>query len=198
MLRNVTQFGVVLVLATTAAVPAYLLTRSGAPPAQPPSAEFADHIPPVGTDPFPENGVRVSTTAASKAAGYSVPFPDSAIADSASLSDVWFRAGKTDSGDTYNEVVLDYVGSGTRIEIAPALHGLATDPKETFTEMADGLGMPADSVQTVHGVPALVQPPVESLGRVNGFVEIVLHGLRITVTGSAKVEDLIATANSIP
>lgn len=157
-------------------------------------SRFAQSIPPVGTDPFMANGNSVSTSQVSGLAGYSVPFPSSPIANSTNVSKVWFAPGKTESGAPNNEVIIDYVASNTRIEIAPAFGLLATDPETEFSKMADSLGMPAGSVQSVHGVPALEQAP--SNGEV-GYVEIVLHGLRISVTGTASLADLITTTNTI-
>ena len=151
-------------------------------------------IPAVGTDPFVANGREITLANASTSAGFRVPVPHVSLANSTNVSNVRFASSPTDAGTTEREVVLDYVGSGVRITIQRAGAGFGSDPTAAFKQEASDLGLPASSVQTVDGAPALVVAPANGQ---NGFVDMDLNGIRVAVIGARSIDDLTTIANSI-
>ncbi len=151
-------------------------------------------IPSVGTDPFVANGREITLANASTSAGFHVPVPHVSLANSSNVSKVWFAASTTDTGTSEREVILDYVGSGVRITIQRAGAGFGSDPAAAFKQEASDLGLPANSVQTVDGAPALVVAPANGE---NGFVDMDRNGIRVAVIGARSIDDLTTIANSI-
>jgi hypothetical protein len=151
-------------------------------------------VPPVGADPFIDNeGEQTTVAEASKRMGVSIEAPSSALASSSLLSAVWYNAVPNDSGGQDQTTELAYKQSGIRVDytIPPAI--ALNDPQSVYERMAADL--PGTTVETVHGVPALV------LGQTNGqpgFVDMVLDGVHIVVMGNHTADDLIAVAGSIP
>ena len=130
---------------------------------------------------------------ATKLAGFHVPVPHVSLANASNVSKVWFASTTSDTGTTEREVILDYVGSGVRITIQRAGAGFGSDPAAAFKQEASDLGLPASSVQTVDGAPALVVAPANGQ---NGFVDMDLNGIRVAVIGDRSIDDLTTIANS--
>ena len=151
-------------------------------------------VPGVGTDPFGPSGREIALSDASTLAGFHVPVPHVSLANSSNVSKVWFAASTTDTGTTEREVILDYVGSRVRITIQRAGAGFGSDPAAAFNQEASDLGLPASSVQTVDGAPALVVAPANGQ---NGFVDMDMNGIRVAVIGARSIDDLTTIANSI-
>ena len=158
------------------------------------SAIYGLPVPDVGTNPFGPRGREITLANASTSAGFRVPVPHVSLANSTNVSNVWFASSPTDAGTTEREVVLDYVGSGVRITIQRAGAGFGSDPTAAFKQEASDLGLPASSVQTVDGAPALVVAPANGK---NGFVDMDLNGIRVAVIGARSIDDLTTIANSI-
>jgi hypothetical protein len=135
----------------------------------------------------------VTLTQARSSAGFAVYAPDSPLAGSGSLSKVWIGPWLTE-GAAEQEVVLDYVSSDVRITMNPAGPGFGSDPRGAYSQEAASIGVPASSVQTVNGWPALVVPPS---GGQNGFVDMDANGVHIAVIGPHSAADLITIANSL-
>ncbi len=164
---------------------------------KPPLGSLADPglpVPGVGTNPFGPRGREIALSDASTLAGFHVPVPHVSLANSSNVSKVWFAASTTDTGTSEREVILDYVGSGVRITIQRAGAGFGSDPAAAFKQEASDLGLPANSVQTVDGAPALVVAPANGE---NGFVDMDRNGIRVAVIGARSIDDLTTIANSI-
>jgi hypothetical protein len=135
----------------------------------------------------------VSLAQARSSAGFTVYAPNSSLASSGTLSKVWLGPWLTESAPEH-EVVLDYVGSDIRITMNPAGPGFEPAPHAAYLNEAASIGVPASSVQTVNGWPALVVPPA---GGQNGFVDMDAHGVHIAVIGPHSAAELLTVATSL-
>ncbi len=188
------------------AVGILILGRGGTPPARTASQErvspdqkvvspYQGIVPaPVGSDPFGSAGREIALSDAASLAGFAVPVPHNQYANSKNLTHVWFGSSTSEGGGVTNEVVLDFVDPGLRVTLSREADAFANDAAGAFAREATTLGLPASSVQTVDGVPALVVPA--SNGQ-TGFVDFNIQGTHVAVIGPRPIADLLAVANSM-
>ena len=187
-----------LALAALAAITVVTITLHDATSARPPVPSALGFSPkPIGSQPF--TGARVVTLSqASHLTGYPIPAPSTSLANPAGLSKVWYATLPTDEGG--RSVELDYLSTGVAIDYTSPPAEALTDSLGVYTKMARSLDT---SVQTVHGVPALVVGATGANGLDSdhgqpGFVDMVLNGTHIVVMGSYPAQDLVTIAESIP
>ena len=75
--------------------------------------------------------------------------PNSSLASSSSLSDIWLGSMVDESGHTQYQVDVDYVSSDVRVIYRPATPALISDPGAAFSQEATSVGWPASDVQVV-------------------------------------------------
>lgn len=154
--------------------------------------DYGDIDPGFGHDPFGVGGRRVSLAAAERIAHFAVLIPDSPLASSKNLTDIWFRPVGNGSG-TRSEMILEYASTGVRISIRPANTVLLTDASGEFAKMARDVHA-TPGAMAINGAPALVQ---DGNRRNPGFAELVRDGVAVAVMGPYSAADLITVAQSL-
>lgn len=107
--------------------------------------------------------------------GYSVPLPDSPLANSGNVGNIWEA--------TTGEVIVYYPSSGIELNYG----GTGVD----YT------GFPADQIQTIDGVRAIVEPA----GTDGPFATVMLPlpgGHLVSLYSKGPVSDLVGVAKTIP
>ena len=172
---------------------------------------------PLGEDPFGVNGVEVSAKDVASIFGGSAPAgtgtlvePDSAMANSSTLTHVWVGpSGVGDGKVTAKTVVMEYA-SGIRVRVAPQTDGTPTTLaglQDAWAADVKEWGSAVATLETVAGVPAEVLHGDGSVIKFPGGDEVVdgtgvslyLNGMLVNVWAAPTVSqsDVLAAANSL-
>jgi hypothetical protein len=134
----------------------------------------------LGVNPFGDGGKVLTLqefVALEADRGYDVPLPDSPLANSANVGDIWEQTAT-------GEVVVYFPSSGIELNYG----GTGVD----YT------GVPADDIQTINGVRAIVWPPGSAGSRYAAVLLPIPSGHLVTLMSNGPLSDLVNVAKTIP